>query len=279
MQMSLRGSSKATAPSPAPRKVVCFIWLVRSFHELSLSALYHTAAAQTPASDSSPAVQTPGRRGPRVTRKINAQATKLESIDDSVDPLGPLGEAPVEDTPTPADEAPAPPQKEPFAGRGARPLSSRSQAPGVEAADSANLEEESAVFRGPPPVQPPVQADGPKRQTQPSMSVEQAAKPTFHIYVGDPHKVGDLTSSHIVYQVSTKVTGHTDMKFTVEKEKLTIIYMARQLLRPIANLSSPLAVDTVISSGSTTPCTAITREWLLRLRLRSKLLADLIPTL
>lgn len=208
MQMSLRGSSTATAPSPAPKKVVCFIWLVRSFHELSLSALYHTAAA-TPASDSSPAVQTPGRRGPRGTRKINAQATKLESIDDSVDPLGPLGEAPVEDTPTPTDEAPAPPQKEPFAGRGARPLSSPSQASGVEAADSANLEEESAVFRGPPPVQPPVQADGPKRQTQPSMSVEQAAKPTFHIYVGDPHKVGDLTSSHIVYQVSTKVIRHT----------------------------------------------------------------------
>jgi sorting nexin-1/2 len=37
------------------------------------------------------------------------------------------------------------------------------------------------------------------------MSIEQAAKPTFQIYVGDPHKVGDLTSSHIVYQVSTKV--------------------------------------------------------------------------
>jgi sorting nexin-1/2 len=35
--------------------------------------------------------------------------------------------------------------------------------------------------------------------------VEQAAKPTFYITVGDPHKVGDLTSSHIVYQVRTKV--------------------------------------------------------------------------
>ena len=46
---------------------------------------------------------------------------------------------------------------------------------------------------------------GPKRQTQPSMSVEEAAKPTFDISVGDPHKVGDLTSSHIVYQIRTKV--------------------------------------------------------------------------
>ncbi|KAJ5505462.1 Vps5 C-terminal [Penicillium expansum] len=146
-------------------------------------------AAQTPASDSSPAVRVPGRRGPRGTRKISAQATKLESVDDSVDPLGPLGEAPIEATPTPTDEAPAPPQKEPFAGRGARPLSSPSQASGgVGTSDSTNLEEETAVFRGPPPVQPPAQADGPTRQTQPSMSVEQAAKPTFHIYVGDPHK-------------------------------------------------------------------------------------------
>jgi sorting nexin-1/2 len=34
-------------------------------------------------------------------------------------------------------------------------------------------------------VQPPAQPDGPKRQTQPSMSVEQAAKPTFQIYVGE----------------------------------------------------------------------------------------------
>jgi sorting nexin-1/2 len=39
------------------------------------------------------------------------------------------------------------------------------------------------------------------------MSVEQAAKPTFDILVGDPHKVGDLTSSHIVYQVTTKVNN------------------------------------------------------------------------
>jgi hypothetical protein len=37
------------------------------------------------------------------------------------------------------------------------------------------------------------------------MSVEQAAKPTFDISVGDPHKVGDLTSSHTVYQVRTRV--------------------------------------------------------------------------
>lgn len=59
-----------------------------------------------------------------------------------------------------------------------------------------------------PRIPPPVQAPLPtaiKRDTQPSVSVEQAAKPTFDITVGDPHKVGDLTSSHIVYLVRTKV--------------------------------------------------------------------------
>lgn len=47
--------------------------------------------------------------------------------------------------------------------------------------------------------------ENPRRQTQPSVSIEQAARPSFDITVGDPHKVGDMTSSHIVYQVRTKV--------------------------------------------------------------------------
>ena len=76
--------------------------------------------------------------------------------------------------------------------------------------DSVSLdddEQDRPVARGPrppPPVQPPTAA-APQRQTQPSVSVEQAAKPTFTIVVGDPHKVGDLTSSHTEYSVYTKV--------------------------------------------------------------------------
>lgn len=56
---------------------------------------------------------------------------------------------------------------------------------------------------------PPVDAARPssvRSGTHPSMSVEQAAKPSFQIYVGDPVKIGDLTSSHIVYSVRTKVS-------------------------------------------------------------------------
>ena len=55
-----------------------------------------------------------------------------------------------------------------------------------------------------------------RRKPQPSVSIEQAARPTFDITVGDPHKVGDLTSSHIVYQVRTKVGSASIMtKFNV----------------------------------------------------------------
>lgn len=73
--------------------------------------------------------------------------------------------------------------------------------------ESVDLDEDgpSARAKGPPPVQPAsALSTGDKRQNQ-SISVEQAAKPSFYITVGDPHKVGDITSSHIVYQVRTKV--------------------------------------------------------------------------
>jgi sorting nexin-1/2 len=58
--------------------------------------------------------------------------------------------------------------------------------------------------RVPPPVEPP-SGDAAPRPMQPSVSIVEAAKPFFHITVGDPHKVGDLTSAHTEYQVYTKV--------------------------------------------------------------------------
>lgn len=76
--------------------------------------------------------------------------------------------------------------------------------------ESVNLEDDDGSmisgtgFVKPRPIPSPSN-DGSKRTTQPSVSVEQAAKPSFDISVGDPHKVGDLTGSHTVYQVRTKV--------------------------------------------------------------------------
>lgn len=60
--------------------------------------------------------------------------------------------------------------------------------------ESVNLDEEAEERRA--------EAMGsPERQR-----VEQAPQgPVFDISVGDPHKVGDLTSAHTVYQVRTKV--------------------------------------------------------------------------
>lgn len=152
-------------------------------------------------------------RNPRGARRINAQATKLETVGDEIDPLGPLGDTTTGESNSPLspeDQAPEPPQKESFAARNVRPASSTSQASSLAGMmDSVNLEEDGAGIKGPPPVQPPAETDAAgKRQSRPSVSIEQAAKPTFEIVVGDPHKVGDLTSSHIVYQVRTKVRGN-----------------------------------------------------------------------
>lgn len=56
--------------------------------------------------------------------------------------------------------------------------------------DDEEVEERRAEARG-----------SPERQRG-----EQAPQgPVFDISVGDPHKVGDLTSAHTVYQVRTKV--------------------------------------------------------------------------
>lgn len=101
--------------------------------------------------------------------------------------------------------------------------------------DSINLnedadEERPSGPRVPPPVQP-ANADGPRRSTQPSVSVEQAAKPTFTIYVGDPHKVGDLTSSHTEYSVTTKTTSkaYRQSEFTASRRYRDFLWLYNQL--------------------------------------------------
>lgn len=95
------------------------------------------------------------------------------------------------------------------------PQAVRSSAPNRQGSlpgllESTHLDDEeytgdgSARARGPPPVQPPA-GEQAQRQAQPSVSLVEAAKPTYNITVGDPHKVGDLTTSHTEYQVYTKV--------------------------------------------------------------------------
>jgi sorting nexin-1/2 len=192
------------------------------------------ASSATQAAGSAPSASTaprsPAGRGPR-RRQYGTPATKLEAVDD---PLGPLGAV----TPPVAAEntPPAPPQKESGAARTSRlaPDASASSLRGLM--DSVDLNDHDAEQpraqgpRIPPPVQAPSN-NAPQRQTQPSVSVEQAAKPTFSIYVGDPHKVGDLTSSHTEYSVTTKTTskGYRNSDFTVSRRYRDFLWLYTQL--------------------------------------------------
>lgn len=180
-----------------------------------------------------PSGRTPHIRGSRAPRRpIVAQVTKLEAIDDSLGPLGPLGEdAPI---PTQADEPPAPPQKE-HTTQSVRQASTAAQgASGLSGLiGSADLDDESFGPSGPripPPVQP--SAGGtPRRETTPSVSIEQAAKPSFEITVGDPHKVGDPISSHIVYQVHTKTSSkaYRQPEFSVSRRYRDFLWLYNSL--------------------------------------------------
>ena len=182
------------------------------------------APASAPAaSEAAPAkVKSPPSKS-RPSRRFGTQSTTLESLDDSLGPLGPLGDAPAA---APVEEPPAPPQKE----QAAR------NAPPTALMESVTLDDDGTSTisgRAPPPVQPAPApfADAPRRQVQPSVSIEQAAKPSFDISVGDPHKVGDLTSSHTVYQVRTKTSSkaYRNPEFTVSRRYRDFLWLYNQL--------------------------------------------------
>jgi sorting nexin-1/2 len=164
------------------------------------------APASLDTSSASQAVKSPTARHPRTPRRAGQTPVRLEALDDSLGPLGPLGD----NAPAPVvDQPPAPPQKEQTVTHNLRqPIGSAQSPISRSMLDSVDLSDEvepsSAGPRIPPPVQPS-QGTPIRRDTHPSVSIEQAAKPSFDITVGDPHKVGDLTSSHIVYLVKTKV--------------------------------------------------------------------------
>ena len=165
--------------------------------------------AQTSSLSPSSTPRSPVGRNPRTARKVGVQATRLEAVDDSLGPLGPLGENSNASEP---ELPPAPPLKEQsLPVRNVRPTQSAQSPMSRSMIDSTDLgdDDRSSVHsrqRYASAGQPSAGGlETSRRQTQPSVSIEQAARPTFDITVGDPHKVGDLTSSHIVYQVRTKV--------------------------------------------------------------------------
>ena len=150
-------------------------------------------------------------RGPRTPRKIGAQPTQLEAVDNSLDPLGPLSDTYEPDEVVSTEQPPVVPNKAAPATTSLREQSSSTLISGSRSMlNSTDVDEEDDHLKhakGFPTTHPPTATSSspPQRQTRPSVPVEQAANPRFDITVGDPHKVGDLTSSHIVYQVRTKV--------------------------------------------------------------------------
>ncbi|KAL2074213.1 hypothetical protein VTL71DRAFT_7991 [Oculimacula yallundae] len=166
------------------------------------------ASSSLEAPASSQPAKSPAGRNARGPRRPPTQQVRLEALDDSLGPLGPLGDnAPIPQ----ADQPPAPPQKEQttLTHNARQPVAASQSSMSRSMLDSVDLSDDVEPATGPripPPVQPP-QNTPLRRDTQPSVSIEQAAKPSFDITVGDPHKVGDLTSSHIVYLVRTKTSS------------------------------------------------------------------------
>ncbi|KAJ6788148.1 hypothetical protein PWT90_03249 [Aphanocladium album] len=181
-----------------------------------------TTGGTTSASSSSAARPS---RGPR---RLVAQPTRLEAVED---PLGPLS-ASNDDGGAAEATPPAPPQKEQLVMRTTMPPQ---QTQPRRPADPHRIDDDDADAgsRG-PRVPPPVDAALPSSNQstqQPSVSVEQAAKPTFYISVGDPVKIGDLTSSHIVYSVRTKTTSraYKQPEFEVKRRYRDFLWLYNSL--------------------------------------------------
>ncbi|EHA56845.1 hypothetical protein MCOR27_003621 [Pyricularia oryzae] len=204
---------------------------------------------------SSLSASTGGPRPSRLTpRRLLAQPTRLQAVED--DPLGPLGAPPSTGATTPGAAPlsenlsptggssdtgpPAPPKEHSLAIRpGGGAQQRRGGPPDPHRIDDDDDDDRlfDTTNRGPrvpPPVAPA--PHGPGGAARPggvaqSVSIEQAAKPTFWITVGDPHKVGDLTSSHIVYSVRTKTTskGYKQPEFEVKRRYRDFLWLYNTL--------------------------------------------------
>ncbi|KAF3937189.1 hypothetical protein ABW19_dt0203158 [Dactylella cylindrospora] len=200
-----------------------------------------TASPTLPTSTTSiPTRPVPSKsRGP--PRRGGGTVAKLEAVDDSFNPLGPLGvddteESMVSPLGFSTELPPQPPTKEPSS-RGAKSVSSTSRPSTRDMMESVNLDDDNdddlmgRKLKQPPPVGVALARET-NRAIPPSVPIEQAAKPTFDIQVGDPHKVGDLTSAHIVYQVTTKTSSkaYKVPEFTVSRRYRDFLWLYNSLI-------------------------------------------------
>ncbi|KAF6826870.1 sorting nexin 3 [Colletotrichum plurivorum] len=187
-------------------------------------------SAKSDAPSAASSAPRPSRSGP--VRRLVAQPTRLEAVDDPLGPLGPLGaSAGTDNGESGQDAPPVPPQKEQMVIRTTMPTQ---QARRSGPADPHRIDDDEYDRPSGPRQPPPVQAAHPspvRTHTQPSVSVEQASKPSFQITVGDPHKVGDLTSSHIVYSVRTKTSSkaYKQSEFEVKRRYRDFLWLYNTL--------------------------------------------------
>jgi sorting nexin-1/2 len=144
-----------------------------------------TQPSTTTVPKSSPIVS---RRRPTGSRLGQSIVQRVEDLDLTSDPLGPLGETstPQEiSTPPP----PPPPKDDPTASK---------QPPTTFAEIKSDISESGR----------PDFAQVPCATRQLNIPPEQAAQlPTFHITVGDPTTIGNITGSHTEYKVRTKTNS------------------------------------------------------------------------
>ncbi len=187
-----------------------------------------TAKSATPSSASRASRLTP--------RRLVAQPTRLQAVED--DPLGSLGDAAAGPlaaasaaaAAAAAESPPVPPLKEQPPLRTTMPAQQQAAARrgpadphhiGDDDDDDGDAEGYDGASRGPrvPPPVVPAQPSPVRSSSRPSVSVEMAAKPSFQITVGDPHKVGSAASSHIEYSVRTKVSPAQHMVIPVASRR------------------------------------------------------------
>ncbi|RDA90954.1 hypothetical protein CP533_3087 [Ophiocordyceps camponoti-saundersi (nom. inval.)] len=206
-----------------------------SGHSSQPAASQSEEASSQPSSQPAPASAPRPSRGPR---RLVAQPTRLEAVEDPLGPLsgsgGGAGGGGDDDDASARDTAPpVPPQKEQvMVMRTTMPQ----QQPARRSTDPHDVDDDEDDFESPkgPRAPPPVDAAMPsavRSNSQPSVSIEQAAKPTFHITVGDPVKIGDLTSSHIVYSVRTKTTSraYKQPEFEVKRRYRDFLWLYNTL--------------------------------------------------
>ncbi|KAI5795710.1 Vps5 C terminal like-domain-containing protein [Geopyxis carbonaria] len=202
----------------------------------------------TPAStqpDSSPNVASKpkpsGAAARRTPRRPGRQVVRAEVMDDTMGPLGPLGGDSEPSTPgitSPLAQShhetpPQPPVKELSLGGSSTitAAASRLSLRGDDMDDDGHNGPRLHQIGSPLASPTAGGQSGGEQQMQPVPT-----KPMFDVSVGDPHKVGDLTSAHTVYQVRTRTTSKA---FRVPEFSVTRRYRDFLWLYDVLNSNNP----------------------------------------